>query len=38
MNITPRTGLALEIREKYENDNVEISGVKIKERNTGTRL
>ncbi len=31
MNITPRTDLALEIREKYENDNVEISGVKIKE-------
>lgn len=31
MNTTPRTDLALEIREKYENDNVEISGVKIKE-------
>ena len=30
-DISPRTDLALEIREKYEKDNVEIKGVIINE-------
>lgn len=31
VDVSPRTDLALEIREKYENDNVEIKGVIINE-------
>ena len=33
-----RTDLALEAREKFENDNVEVKGVTVKEENPGRNM